>query len=249
MADGSAPKIGTVLFKSSFEHTPSSAWKLMRMKFATSNGHLRALSAPRDGFEYGHRGHGRSAAAFAHIGDATWTDYQLDLDIFGGGVGRFNPHGIDANMRGGFTVYFRAQDYKESWNEPSRTGYTIGVNPIPKLAEGKECESSLSRTNGWYVPRKKGWFGCDGSSCCRADSAPGRTKHLAAIEGSVWRIDEPNHVSVEVRGRSIRARINGRHALDFTDTDADALLCGGVGVEWGWENTGWLDNVLVTTLD
>ena len=104
-------------------------------------------------------------------------------------------------------IHFRVQDYKESWNELRRAPTTASdLNPIPKLAEGKECESSLWRSNGWYVPREKGWFGCNGSSCVRPDPAKPRSKQLAKVDGSVWRVDEPNHVTVEARGRSIRAR-------------------------------------------
>ena len=311
-----APAAPVVLFQDSFDKTVSRDWSLMRMQFAADKARLSVLSAPRDGFNYGQNFDGRRAAAFTHIGDKSWTDYRVEMDVYGGRAGEFNPHATHGCMRGGFSIYFRTTDYRENWKQPARSGYSISLNPMPLLCEGQVmADSSLYRTNDWYLAPKdaacpafmpeviaatkglskpvidnakvlwdelaqKGYVDQVGKvlpaalnirkpedmrlSAAFSKSADtaiiqrilqahycaklGGIQELKKINGVYWRIDQPNRVVIEVRGSSIAASINGITALKFNDPSPDALLYGGVGVEWAWENTGWIDNVVVTKL-
>ena len=308
------PATPKLLFKETFDAGASPDWKLMRMQFGLEKGTLKVFSAPRTGFDYGQDKQGRRAAAFAHIGDTGWTNYRVEMDVYGGGVGAFNPHAMDSCMRGGFSVYFRTIDYKEKWTEPARSAYSLSLNPMPLLCDGQAApDSGLFRTNNWYKPQRtgpcvnvtkeaftpaagiskavaanveplwqelilKGYIDATGkvlepfakvqgaakmnlSAAYKKDAAAihalllanycapsGGSKELKKIDGMVWRIDEPNHVIIEVRGTGIAAAVNGVNVLQYVDTSPDALLYGGIGVEWAWENTGWVDNVVVTKL-
>jgi hypothetical protein len=204
----------------------------MRMQFVVDKDNfLRVVSAPRTGFNYGHSGDGRGAAAFLHIGDKEWKDYRVEMYIWGGGAGEFNPHKVDDCANGSFQIYFRTEDYKENWNQPSRTSYMVTLNTAPQRCEGKAWpESSLYRVNNWSAANQK------------------EIKELAKIDGRLWKADVANHVIIEVQGRNISIMINGGHALGYYDDDPQALFYGGMGVQWNWENLGWIDNVIVTKL-
>ncbi|MBI4354133.1 MAG: GDYXXLXY domain-containing protein [Candidatus Omnitrophica bacterium] len=216
-------------------------WQLLRMQFEERDGGLFVVSAPRPGFEYGHDGHGRSAAIMTHIGDPAWTDYRIDLDVFAGGPGALNPHGIDDCVRGGFTVYFRTQDYQQSWNEPGRTSYAFGVNHIPDHCEGQNApEWSLGKARGWYIAQASGW-----------GPQQGVAKTLVTGQGNPWKDDDVNHVRIDVVDNRISISVNGAPDLAYIDEgseDDPPLLFGGMGVVWEWDNTGWVDNVVVTRL-
>jgi len=305
-----------VLFFDDFSKSEISRdWRCMRMEFKAEDGRLNVVSKPRQGFNYGHRGNGRSAAVFTHIGDTNWKDYRIELDIFGGGAGEFNPHGISDCMRGSFSIYFRTINYPENWNAPSRISYAFGVNPIPQYCEGKPSpEWGLSRINGWYASNPVGWCGgiaknyfipenrlsptvtsnvdalwehlvalgylsengnildkvayLKDSSEMHLDSRysqdessiyfilkknyckkSGDQKTLVKGKGNPWKADAVNHIKIEVIGRNIKIWVNGQFVIDYVDTDRDALLFGGFGVVWEWDNTGWISNVVVTALN
>lgn len=138
----------------------SSEWHTMRMEFIEQEGRLNVVSKSKQGFNYGHWGNGRSAAVFTHIGDSKWTDYRIELDVFGGGPGEFNPHEIDNCMRGGFSIFFRTVNYPENWNERAQISYAFGLSHIPDYCEGKPFpEWDLSRIDGWYASKDIGYCG------------------------------------------------------------------------------------------
>ena len=56
-------------------------WHPWRVGFRVDDKRVSTLPRPREGFRYGHSGHGRDAIFATHIGDKNWTDYVVDLEF------------------------------------------------------------------------------------------------------------------------------------------------------------------------
>jgi hypothetical protein len=70
-------------------------------------------------------------------------------------------------------------------------------------------------------------------------------------------IDGPNLVEITVQGSRIKILLNGGLVVDFVDQPLSAgdggtsyppLTHGGAGVQFGWEDTGTIDNLQVDPL-
>jgi hypothetical protein len=221
-------------------------WDLQRVNFAIQNGRLVALPEWKSGFLPGQDGSGRAARAVVHVGEPSWTDYRLSLDVENTGVSpAHNPYGIPTDLRAHW-ILFRVQAANESWNAPAYTLYALTM-------ETRTCQTgpnsvlgnwSLVRFNGLWIPGT-GW-----SPIQEGLSKPLTEGNTPAI------LDGMNHVEVSIKGSTITVRINGQLVVTHTDglvTTGDSATYGpipngGIGVEWGWESLGWIDNVRVDPL-
>jgi hypothetical protein len=228
-----------ILFADDFDDgAVSGAWRLWRKTFVESGGRLNVGDLPRPGFNYGPDGNGRNAVLATHVGDVSWTDYRIDLDVASTPAGSFNPYGLRPCERF-FSIELRVARAVESWNDPALTAYSIGV----------------------YVPR------CDGPNInvVGMDSVhdlyrlgPGGANETGVDRGLVGTtspalVDGPNHYAIEVVGNTIKMWINGNPTFTFTDDKpyppgSSPITHGGLQLSWYLESLGWVDNVVVTDM-
>ena len=83
---------GEILLEDDFEDgVIADDWLTWHLLFEEADGQIAALSAPDPDFLYGHNGNGRSGTLVTNIGDETWTDYRLELDLESLAVGGVQP--------------------------------------------------------------------------------------------------------------------------------------------------------------
>ena len=211
-------------------------WETWRTKFVTKGGKLTSLPEVRSGFDYGHGGNGRSAQLMTHIGDQSWRDYRVDLDLAMLPPNpTFNPVGLPESQHGA-SIIFRAATMNESWNSaPGQTCYSLRLIPNGKW--------SLHRYHGRYRPGKR-----------FTNNPVGESKKLAEGKAEAPFGSEPIHVRVEVVGDRITALVGDEKLLEFEDDRSSfpdglpAPTHGGIGVAWAYECMGWIKNVKVVHL-
>jgi hypothetical protein len=218
------------------------SWKYWRLAFAEQGGKLRVLPQPRPGFNYGHSGNGRGAMALTHIGDKSWTDYRLELELSNTGVeASFNPHALPLCYRTA-NILFRVAEANESWNSPQSTTYTLSLQLNTCGTSITLGNYGLGRSNGCWIPGT-GWSATHNGTSTSLLSG-GNAKQIST---------GINRLVVEVKGSRIQAWVRSAGAaahqlIDVNDTAPGAIGHGGVGVTWGYESLGWIDSVKVTKL-
>ncbi len=234
------------LFVDTFSNgTWQPSWSLFRMKFAVVNGRLEAQDAAEPGFLYGSGGNGRGAIALVGIGMSSWTSYRFGLDIEALESASFaGTRGIPSCYRG-FALLFRVQAFNKSWNAPSTTCYFLGIDT-------RTC-TGISVQGKWELHRHHD-FWMTGTGYDIAKLQGGAVKLRAG--NSPYIIDGQNRMEVSVKGNQISILANGKVVDAFTDAaitpDSGVtygpLGYGGVGVQFGWDTRGWIDNVTVDPL-
>ncbi|MCK5799218.1 MAG: hypothetical protein KAI47_18630 [Deltaproteobacteria bacterium] len=235
-----APK---VLFGDDFQDgkLDPGAWQYWRVSFAEKSGRLSVLPQARPGFNYGHSGNGRGAEVVTHVGDKTWTDYRLEVDLSATGIDSgFNLYGLPLCYTTA-QVLFRITEAKESWNAAATSRYRLSLQ-LATCEKATLGTYSVSRVNGYWIPGT-GWqpnHNGTGTTLMTGGPSPfinsGVNKFVIEVKGSriqVW-VVTANGVSHEL--------------ADVQDTANGPLSYGGVGVTWGYEGQGWVDNVKVTQL-
>ena len=67
-------------------------------------------------------------------------------------------------------------------------------------------------------------------------------------------LDGANHVVIEVVDETIDIWVNDAHLVHYTEPEdayaagQEPITFGGMLVRFGWESTGWVDNVRVTRI-
>ena len=212
-------------------------WTAWRTKFEVRGDKLVSLPVVRDGFNYGHGGHGRGAQITTGIGDPAWTDFRIETDLCLSGVNpAFNPYSLPANYRSA-SILFRIAAAAESWNQPpGTTAYSLNFGE----------DGSWSITAGY-------------DSYCKTDCGYGNPYQFAThtlAEGKGLQLDPStgNRIRLEVRGNHIAAWLDEHPIADVRDEKMSvkfagkSLAAGGIGFLWGFESMGWIRNFSATRL-
>ncbi len=234
---------GRVLFSDNFDDgVIGGDWLPWKKTFLETAGRLNVGDNPRAGFNYGHSGNGRGASLATHVGDQTWTDYRVDLDLQALPPGAYNPYALPGCLRV-VSLAFRVQQANESWNEPANTSYYIEMIPSYASCMGRQPGGvTLGSSHGTYFA---------GTGCCTV--AAGSSRVLVSTTSPAF-VDGPNHYSLEVKGNNIKLWVNEAPVFDYTDDTvpyapgAVAIVYGGIEVSVDWELLGWVDNVVVTDM-
>jgi len=179
-------------------------WNCCRTKWDIGNEWVSSVPEPRDGFNYGIDGDGRSAIISTHVDDPEWTDYSVEFDLELTGVdASFNPHSLPLDFRQGKFI-FRVEAMPESWFE-GRTMYALTL-----LDHNGQIQWTLGRYNeyGTY--------------------AGGSAEVLLTGDCSAD-ITSVNRIKVSCIGNVISAWINDEFLGTYTDTSPLALSQGGIG--------------------
>ena len=203
-------------------------WTPQRRDFEIQGDRLVALARAREGFDYGHGGHGRAAVLVSNVGNPDWRDYALEFDLGVTGVdGNFNPHGLPENFRrAGFM--FHVVSCPESWNTPASSCYSMEIDSSGTWTLGRTYNFHLTPDRG-YGPSQH-----DGSQT------------LAKGAGLKMDADKGNRLKIEVVGQQIRVWFDEEKLVDLTDEDmgktvkGTCLDHGGIGLFWQWECVGWV---------
>jgi len=203
-------------------------WVGWRTGFEIRGDTVFTLPRAADGFNYGHGGHGRGGMLYTNIGSKDWKDYRAEFTFcIQPADPSFNRYGIGPMERAGY-IRFHVADARQSWNEKGMSSYSLFV--------GEKGSWGLGRSVNWYVPRSVGY----------ADPCSDSSKSLARGEGFVPDPINGNRYVIEVKGQRIRIYVDGDLLVDVEDPemhqeyDGIHLGYGGVGVEWLWENMGWM---------
>ena len=211
-------------------------WETWRTHFSIVDEKLAALPKPknREGFRYGHGGNGRGGATALAVGDPTWRDYEIEFDfLMLHPSPQWHPYHIPGDARG-MTVFFRAQDLHESWNQPSETTYYLGINPNGGCGMGRRHDYFMPG-NSWSARKK------------------GRSQSLTGGKGKALN-GKSNHLRLRVVGNRMQVWINHEQRIDYTDNEKplqageEPIQFGGVAIQWRYESLGWIKNFKVRHL-
>lgn len=211
-------------------------WSAWRVEAEVRDDKLMTLPRARPGFAYGHGGNGRSATLVTNVGNEDWRDYRVEMDVVVAGVDpAFNPHRVRTEDIG-VNIMFHIADMKESWNERGNSSYRFTL--------GRNGTWGLSCIYNHYCPGARGYQKPlhDGS------------RSLAKGDGISVANRKVNRVSIEVKGERIQVWVDDKRLVDVTDelmdeeVEGTTLDHGGVGVQWGWEGMGWIENFSATRL-
>lgn len=211
-------------------------WIGLRREFSVTNDTIRPLPRAREGFNYGHWGHGRSAILLTGAGNKALRDYAVEFDLgMSGPDATFNSYRVSSNE---FSVIIgvRVVSHPESWNEDGLSACHIGFR------SGGEWGVSINR--GWRCDQPVGYG--------TIKSVEGRS--IASGKGITLNPDKGNHVRIEVRGDRVQGWVDGRPIFDVTDKalssagEGPRLDHGGVMLQWVWESQGWMSNYKTTPL-
>ena len=203
----------------------SNLWTPERTQWEERDGRLYTVPAAIPGFNYGHSGDGRNSRLNFGIGDPNLVNYRVEFDYGTLPVNpAFNPFGLDSTLNVMY-LQFRAQSLPQSWNDPAGdTAYVFSLTPTTS-GDQIAGDYSLGKATGEYR-----------GHCCstRFPEAKQDGNRSSSIDPNV------NHVALEVIDNHMRAWVNGRLVIDYTD--ANPIPYGGIGLQLLWEAQGWFDN-------
>lgn len=211
-------------------------WLTWRTGFEVRDGRFTSLPAAREGFHYGHDGHGRGPMLATNVGSRDWRDYRVDVRFCMPGVDpAFDPYGLGADFRGGM-ICFHVADAKESHNDRGLTAYCLGID-----GDG-----------GWRLEGIVNAF-CDqpvGYGNAREDAR----RRLA--DGKGLRVDRTrgNRYSITVAGRRIRILVDDEEIVDLVDERMDEVVGertlghGGVAFVGGFDSMIWIEDFAAVAL-
>lgn len=209
-------------------------WVGWRTGFEVRGEKVVTLPKAADGFNYGHSGNGRNGMLYTNIGNPDWKDYRAEFTFcIQPADPAFNRYNITPSQRAGY-IRFHIADARQSWNEKGLSAYYLYVHDGGTWGLGKSANS--------HVPQPVGYT---------STIADGR-EILAKGDGLFIDPVKGNRFTIEVKGQRITIHVDGKLIVDIEDPkmqreyDGVSLGYGGIGVEWLWENMGWLSDFTAT---
>ena len=211
-------------------------WLTWRTGFELRDRRFSSLPAAREGFHYGHDGHGRGPFLACNVGAAEWRDYRIDVRFCMPGVDpAFDPYGLGRDFRGGM-ICFHVADAKESHNDRGLSAYCLGVDGDGTWRLETVVNAFCDQPVGFGNPRE--------------DSR----RRLA--EGKGLPIDRAggNRYSISVSGRRIRILVDDVEIVNLLDDRMAEVIGertldhGGVAFVGGFDSMIWIEDFSATAL-
>ncbi|HAS83865.1 MAG TPA: hypothetical protein DCS43_14620 [Verrucomicrobia bacterium] len=208
-------------------------WVGWRTGFEVRGDKVVTLPRAADGFNYGHGGNGRGGMLYTNIGNPDWKDYRAEFTFcIQPADPAFNRYGIGPSDRAGY-IRFHVTDARQSWNQKGLSSYSLFI--------GQKGSWGLGRGVNGRTPNAVGY----------TDWVADGKESLASGEGFVPDPVKGNRYIIEIKGQRIRIYVDGDLLADVEDPemhreyDGVHLGYGGIGIEWLWENMGWISDFSV----
>lgn len=211
-------------------------WLTWRTGFEVRGDRFISLPAAREGFRYGHEGHGRGPILASNVGSREWRDYRVDVRFCMPGVDpAFDPYGLGREFRGGM-ICFHVADAKESHNDRGLTAYCLGIDGDGTWRLETVVNAFCDQPMGFGNPRE--------------DSR----RRLADGKGLQIDRDRGNRYSIAVSGRRIRIGVDDDEIVDLVDermaeaVGEQTLDHGGVAFVGGFDSMIWIEDFSAAAL-
>ena len=205
-------------------------WLTWRTGFEVRGDRLVSLPAAREGFRYGHDGHGRGPLLVTNVGSRQWRDYRVEVTLGLAGVDpAFNPYGLAPDFRSG-GILFHVADVKESHNDRGMSAYCFSVQGDGSWRLESVINAFCDQPVGFGNPREDS----------RRPLAEGRGIQVDPQRG--------NRFSLAVTGKRILIHADGAELVDLVDERMDELVGeqtldhGGVAFIGGFDAMIWIED-------
>jgi hypothetical protein len=211
-------------------------WQAWRTEFAIDGDRLVSLPKARNGFRYGHEGHGRGPLLVTNVGNPEWRNYSIEVDVCSPGIDpAFNPYALGPEFHE-VALLFHLADARESQNERGNSLYSLGLHGDGSWELRAVYNSFCEQPVGWGNPRED------------AD------RELARGQGLAIDRERGNHLRLDVVGNRIRIWVDGRQIIDVVDglmpkeIGGQRLDHGGVAFGGGFDSMIWIRNFSARSL-